>query len=52
MTIEMAAKYTGKDLAEFYTWMEIPPTVPKETVLKEITSYIPNYNFEQIKKKK
>lgn len=52
MTIEMAAKYTGKDLAEFYIWMEIPSTVPKETILKEITSYVPSYNFERIKKTK
>jgi NAD-dependent dihydropyrimidine dehydrogenase PreA subunit len=52
MTIESAAQYTGKDLKEFYRWMEIPESVPKETTLKEITRILPDYSFEKIKETK
>ena len=52
MTIENAAKYTGKELKEFYQWMEIPESVPKETTLKGITAIFPDYSFEKIKETK
>jgi ferredoxin len=49
MSIEMGAKYVGMELAEFYRIMEIPKTVPKETWMKDISIYVPGYDFHVIK---
>jgi polyferredoxin len=52
MTIEMGAKYTGKDLKEFYNIMEIPLSIPKETLLKNVSLYLQGYDFHVIKARK
>lgn len=52
MTIEEGAQYTGKELDEFYATMEIPKIIPKETALKNISSYVDGYDFHTIKAKK
>ncbi len=49
MTIEQGAFYTGKTVEEFYTMMEIPVSVPKETQLKNISFYVPGYDFHTMK---
>lgn len=49
MTIEQGAFYTGKDLDEFYSIMEIPKSVPKETLLKSVVMYVPGYDFHAMK---
>lgn len=49
MTIEQGAFYTGKELDEFYKIMEIPDNVPKETQLKNVNSYVPDYDFHSMK---
>jgi polyferredoxin len=52
MSIEIGAQYTGKSLEDFYAIMEIPETVAKETLLKEISQQVPNYDFHVMKAKK
>jgi len=52
MTIEEGAKYTGKTLDQFYTIMEIPTTVSKDTLLKSVADYVPGYDFHVMKAKK
>lgn len=49
MTIEEGAFYTGKKIEEFYDIMEIPEDVPKETQLKSVWNYVPDYDFHRIK---
>lgn len=49
MTIEIGATYTGIELSEFYRIMEIPEYVPKETKLKEVVYYVPDYDFHVVK---
>ena len=49
MSIETGAKYVGMDLPEFYALMEIPDSVPKETLLKFVVNYVPGYDFHVIK---
>jgi polyferredoxin len=51
MSIETGAEYTGMELSEFYKTMEIPQTVPKETLFKDVPSYVPGYDFHVIKVK-
>ncbi len=52
MSIEMGALYVGMELSEFYTLMEIPPSVPKDTLLKYVYEYVPGYDFHAIKANK
>jgi polyferredoxin len=52
MTIEQGAFYTGKTLEAFYEIMEIPPEVPKDTLLKYVNEYVPGYDFHAMKAKK
>lgn len=52
MTIEMGALYTGKSLEEFYSLMEIPTTVPKDTQLKYVGNYVAGYDFHAVKARK
>jgi polyferredoxin len=52
MTIEQGAFYTGKELEDFYKIMEIPTDVPKDTQMKYINQYVPDYDFHLIKAKK
>lgn len=52
MTIELGAKYTGKALSDFYTIMEIPTSVPKDTLLKNVNTYVDGYDFHVMKAKK
>jgi ferredoxin len=51
MSIELGAKYVGKSLADFYKLMEIPTTIPATTLLKDISTIIPGYDFHIIKSK-
>jgi hypothetical protein len=51
MSIETGAEYTGIELPEFYKLMEIPETVPKETWLRDVSSYVPGYDFHVIRDK-
>ena len=50
-TIEETAKSTGWSLAETYTLLGIPETVPKTTKMKEISALVPGYNFDASKEK-
>ncbi len=52
MTIEDGATYTGMELSEFYKLMEIPESVPKDTQMKYISSYVSGYDFHAIKARK
>ena len=52
MSIEIGAQYTGKSLKDFYAIMEIPETIAKETLLKEIATQVPGYDFHVMKAKK
>ena len=49
MSIELGAQYTGASLPEFYKLMKIPKSVPKETLLKEVSEIILGYDFHVIK---
>ncbi|MBN2735579.1 MAG: 4Fe-4S binding protein [Spirochaetales bacterium] len=52
MTIEQGAFYSGKSLDQFYEIMEIPKEVPKDTLMKYLSSYIKGYDFHVMKAKK
>jgi len=49
MSIKLGAEYVGMELTDFYKLMEIPETVPKETRLKDVASYVPGYDFHTMK---
>lgn len=49
MTIELGAFYTGIPIEEFYSIMKIPAQVPKETPLKNVSEYVPGYDFHRVK---
>lgn len=49
MSIEEGAIYTGMKLDEFYAKMEIPKSVPSDTLLKSISSLVPGYDFHAMK---
>ena len=51
MTIEQGAVYAGMALTEFYKVMNIPETVPKDTLLKNVRTYVPGYDFHLEKSK-
>jgi polyferredoxin len=51
MTIGEGAAYVGMKLAEFYTMMEIPETVPANTTLSTVKDYVPGYDFHAMKAK-
>jgi polyferredoxin len=50
MTIAEAAKATKTELKEFYNKFKIPETVPSDTMMKNISSMAPEYEFDKIKK--
>ena len=52
MSIEVGAEYAGMELSAFYALMEIPQTVPKETWLKDVSNYVPGYDFHVVKANK
>lgn len=52
MTISEGAAYAGKSLEEFYSIMEIPSTVPSDTLLKNVSTLVPGYDFHVMKAKK
>ncbi|MCL2805890.1 MAG: 4Fe-4S binding protein [Treponema sp.] len=49
MSIEIASQYVDMELDDFYDLMEIPKTVPKETWLRDISQFIPGYDFHVIR---
>lgn len=49
MTIEDVAKYTNIELKEVYIKMNIPESVPKNTMLKEVKNFVPNFETEKAK---
>ncbi len=51
VTIEIASQQTGLSIEEIYSKLEIPLTVPKETMLKEIYTIVPGYDFHAAKEK-
>jgi len=52
MTIAEGAAYSGQPLEKFYSLMEIPANVPKETPLKSVSEYVPGYDFHAVKARK
>lgn len=51
MTIEEGAAYSGMNLTEFYSRMEIPASVPANTNLKAVQDAVPGYDFHAMKAK-
>ncbi len=49
MTIQQAIDSLGIGQAEFYALFKIPDNVPPETVLKEISTISPGYDFQSVK---
>ncbi|MDR0442342.1 MAG: 4Fe-4S binding protein [Treponema sp.] len=49
MTIETGAEYMGMELSDFYVFMEIPETVPMDTPLRNVGSYVPGWDFHVIR---
>jgi ferredoxin len=49
MSIETGAEYMGMELSDFYSFMEIPETVPKDTPLRNVSSYVPGWDFHVIR---
>lgn len=49
MSIEEAAKLMKLELPEFYKQFKIPENVPKETKMKEISTLVPEYDFDKAK---
>ncbi|MDR0448709.1 MAG: 4Fe-4S binding protein [Treponema sp.] len=49
MSIETGAEYLGMELSDFYNYMEIPETVPKDTQLRNVSSYVPGWDFHVIR---
>lgn len=52
MSIQEGADYVGMEPAEFYKLMEIPESVSKDTLLKDIQNYVEGYDFHVMKSKK
>ena len=52
MSIEAGAFYTGMELSAFYELMEIPQSIPKDTAMKNINQFKPDYDFHVMKAKK
>ena len=49
MTIEDAAKATKTELKEFYRKFEIPENVPADTMMKNISKIVSEYDFDKVK---
>ncbi|MDR2543192.1 MAG: 4Fe-4S binding protein [Treponema sp.] len=49
ISIQDGAEYVGMELSDFYNLMEIPETVPKETLLREVSSFVPGWDFHVIR---
>ena len=49
MSIQEAATSTKTELKEFYEKFKIPPEVPAETKMKEISTVSPGYDFDKAK---
>ncbi|WKY47411.1 4Fe-4S binding protein [Eubacteriaceae bacterium ES3] len=51
MSIQEAMDSLGMEAAEFYALFEIPDSVPAQTLLSEIQTLSPGYDFQSIKSK-
>ncbi|MBC3887900.1 4Fe-4S binding protein [Acetobacterium paludosum] len=49
MSIQQAMDSLNMNSADFYALFKIPETVPPDTLLKEISTVSPGYDFQQIK---
>lgn len=49
MTIKDAAEATNTPLEHFYITFKIPENVPAETMMKEISKTVPDYNWDEVK---
>jgi len=49
LTIEAGAEYIGMELTEFYKLMEIPETVPPDTQMRHVSSFVPGWEFHVIR---
>lgn len=49
MTLEQVSEALKLDIKELYKVLEIPENVPKETKLKEIKNYMPEFSVEEVK---
>lgn len=49
MSIQQAMDSLGMNSKDFYALFKIPETVPPETILKEISTVSPGYDFQQVK---
>ncbi|MBC3805702.1 4Fe-4S binding protein [Acetobacterium fimetarium] len=49
MSIQQAMDSLGMNAKDFYALFKIPETVPPETILKEISTVSPGYDFQQVK---
>lgn len=49
MTISEAAKATNTELKDFYKRYEIPVSVPPDTMMKNISKLVPEYEFDTMK---
>jgi len=49
LTIETGAEYVGMELHDFYKLMEIPETVPPDTQMRNVSSYVPGWEFHVIR---
>jgi hypothetical protein len=49
MSIEAASQYIGMELTRFYDLMEIPTKIPKEMRLRDVSSYVPGWDFHVIR---
>ncbi len=52
MTVAEGAIYTGMTLEQFRTLMDIPASVPADTQLKSVASFVPGYDFHAVKARK
>ena len=49
MTIKDAAEATKTELKEFYKKFQIPENVPSETMMKNISKIVPEYDLDKVK---
>jgi len=49
MTLQEVSQVFNIDLNELYKKLNIPDTIPKETKLKEVKNYVPDFEVEQVR---
>ncbi|WKY44096.1 4Fe-4S binding protein [Eubacteriaceae bacterium ES2] len=49
MTIQQAMDSLGMEATEFYALFSIPDSVPASTLLKEVSTQVPGYDFQTVK---